>query len=79
LSKLAPVSRKELIRNLRTLGFKGPYPGSSHAYMVKARTEGGRLYVSIPNPHHGEEIGVGLLVEILRKAKISREEWFSVA
>ena len=45
--------------------------------MVKEMTEG-RLYVTIPNPHHGEDIGVGLLVEILRKAKISREEWFSV-
>jgi len=38
-----------------------------------------RLYVTIPNPHHGEAIGASLLVEILRKAKISREEWFSAA
>ena len=33
--------------------------------------------VIIPNPHGGE-ISVGLLAEILRKARISREEWFSV-
>ena len=46
--------------------------------MVKEMAEG-RLYVTIPNPHHGEDIGVGLLAEILRKAKISRIEWFSVA
>jgi len=35
------------------------------------------LYAKIPNPHHGEEIGASLLAEILRKAKISREEWLS--
>jgi predicted RNA binding protein YcfA (HicA-like mRNA interferase family) len=33
------------------------------------------LYAKIPNPHHGEDIGAGLLAEILRRAKISREEW----
>jgi hypothetical protein len=38
-----------------------------------------RLYAKIPNPHHGEEIGASLLAEILRKAKISREEWLSSA
>ncbi len=40
---------------------------------------GKRLYVKIPNPHHGDDIGAGLLAEILRKAEISREELFSVA
>jgi len=35
------------------------------------------LYVKIPNPHHGDEIGTSLLAEILRKAKIGRDEWFS--
>jgi predicted RNA binding protein YcfA (HicA-like mRNA interferase family) len=78
LSKLIPVSRSELIKRLKKLGFGGPYPGSGHAYMVKELHEG-RLYVTIPNPHHGEDICVGLLVEILRKAKISREDWLSVA
>jgi hypothetical protein len=33
--------------------------------------------VIIPNPH-GSEISVDLLAEILRKAKINREDWFSV-
>ena len=36
------------------------------------------ILVIIPNPHGGE-ISVGLLSEILRKAKISRDEWLSVA
>jgi hypothetical protein len=33
--------------------------------------------IIIPNPHHGEEIGVDLLAKILRDGGISREEWFS--
>ena len=76
MSRLVPVSRNELLRRLRKLGFEGPYPGSGHAYMVRVLS-GKRLYVKIPNPH-GEDIGVGLLAEILRRAGISRDEWFSV-
>jgi predicted RNA binding protein YcfA (HicA-like mRNA interferase family) len=72
LSKLAPVSRHELIHRLNKLGFKGPYPGSGHSYMVREH-----LYAKIPNPHHGDDIGASLLAEILRRAKISREEWLS--
>jgi hypothetical protein len=34
--------------------------------------------IIIPNPHHGEEIGVELLAKILRDGCISREEWFSL-
>ena len=37
----------------------------------------GDLLLMLPNPHHGEKICVHLLSEILRKAKISREEWLS--
>jgi hypothetical protein len=37
----------------------------------------GDLFVPIPNPHR-REIGVNLLVEILKEAGVSREEWFSV-
>jgi len=72
LSKLIPVSRRELIRRLNKLGFEGPFPGSGHSYMVREH-----LYAKIPNPHRGEEIGACLLAEILRRAKISREEWLS--
>jgi hypothetical protein len=39
----------------------------------------GRVYVSIPNPHHGKEIGVKLLIQILHEGGIPREEWLSVA
>jgi predicted RNA binding protein YcfA (HicA-like mRNA interferase family) len=66
---LKPVKRKELIRRLRRLGFVGPHTGGKHEYMVK-----GNLRLALPNPHRGD-IGVGLLVRILRQAGLSREEW----
>lgn len=78
MSKLLPVARNELIRRLRKLGFDGPYPGSGHAYMVKELAEE-RVYFSIPNPHHGKDIGVKLLIQILHEGSISREEWLSTA
>jgi predicted RNA binding protein YcfA (HicA-like mRNA interferase family) len=73
-NRLIPVSRRELIRRLRKLGFEGPYPGSDHEFMVKDD-----VYVSIPNPHHGEKIGAELLSIILKEGEISRTEWLSAA
>ncbi|HZO24709.1 MAG TPA: type II toxin-antitoxin system HicA family toxin [Chloroflexota bacterium] len=64
-----PVSRAELIRRLRRLGFEGPFVGGRHQFMVG---RGRRLIV--PNPHAGD-IGVSLLSRILRQAGISRAEW----
>ncbi len=74
MSRLVPVSRGELIRRLKKLGFAGPFPGKKHQYMIRDAT-----LVIIPNVHHGQEIHADLITEILRKARISREEWFSVA
>lgn len=64
-----PISRANLIRGLRTLGFEGPYPAGRHAFMVRSG-----LRVTIPNPHRGD-IGIELLARILRQAGVSREEW----
>ncbi len=72
-NKLVPVSRSELIRRFSKLGFVGPYPGAGHEYMSR-----GLLEVRIPNPH-GSDISVDLLQKILKRAGISREEWFEVA
>ena len=63
------ISRTNLIRGLRTLGFEGPYAGGRHAYMVR-----GEQRIALPNPHQGD-IGVNLLARILRQAGISREAW----
>ena len=73
-SKLVPVSRRELIRRLGDLGFNGPFTGTDHEFMTK-----GAVRVKLPNQHRGQDIGVDLLVRILRDSVISRDEWFLVA
>ncbi len=32
MPKFGPISRRNLIRYLKQLGFKGPYPGDKHHY-----------------------------------------------
>jgi predicted RNA binding protein YcfA (HicA-like mRNA interferase family) len=64
-----PISRRELIRTFRLLGFEGPYSGGKHQFMVRNETT-----IRIPNPHQGD-IGRDLLVRVLRQAGITREEW----
>jgi predicted RNA binding protein YcfA (HicA-like mRNA interferase family) len=66
---VAAISRKELIRKFRALGYTGPFSGGKHQFMVK-----GRQKIRIPNPHMND-IGVGLLREILRQAGISSNVW----
>ena len=65
-----PVSRREIIKKFRALGFNGPYSGGRHQFMAK-----GNLKVRVPNPHQKGEISESLLNEILRQADISKEEW----
>ncbi len=72
LTKLLPISRRELIKRLARLGFTGPYPGKKHHHMVR---DG--IFVIIPNPHHSEKISVKLQLIILKEAGISRDEWLS--
>ena len=64
-----PLEREDLLRHLKRLGFEGPYSGGKHQFVVR-----GPLTIHISNPHDGD-IGVGLLLRILRQAGISREEW----
>lgn len=67
-----PITRNELIRCLRKLGFKGPYSGGKHQFMMKDE-----ITLRLPNPHRGD-IGRTLLAKILRQANISKSEWESV-
>ena len=69
MSKLTPVSWRELVKRLRELGFEGPYAGGRHPQMRR-----GDVTVIIPNPHEGD-IGVGFLRRLLRQALVSHEEW----
>ena len=66
---LGPISRRELIAALRRAGFEGPFTGAKHQVM-----EGRGERIHVPNPHQSD-IGVQLLVRILRQAGISRQEW----
>jgi hypothetical protein len=61
MAGLRPVSRRELIRKLKSLGFDGPFPGGKHHWM---RRDG--LRVTIPNPHGGA-IDSGLIRESCNK------------
>jgi predicted RNA binding protein YcfA (HicA-like mRNA interferase family) len=66
-----PIHRRELIRELKKLGFSGPFAGGKHEFMIR---EVDQLRLFVPNPHKGE-ISRSLLGEILREAGISRAEW----
>ena len=72
MPRLGPISRGDLIRYLRQLGFEGPFTGGKHQFMSN-----GNLRVRIPNPHEGD-IGPALLARILRQAGIDRETWESL-
>jgi len=64
------ISRNELIRRFRSLGYEGPFSGKRHQFMIKVRKK-----IRIPNPHGSGDITVSLVKEILRQAGITHEEW----
>jgi predicted RNA binding protein YcfA (HicA-like mRNA interferase family) len=65
-----PISRRELVRRFRSLGFTGPISGGHHQFMQK-----GSLKVRIPNPHGSGEIDGSLVKEILRQAGVRLDDW----
>ncbi len=67
------ISRKELIRRFKALGYSGPFSGGRHQFMKK-----GKQKIRIPNPHKSNDIHIGLVKEILKQAGISSNEWNSV-
>jgi predicted RNA binding protein YcfA (HicA-like mRNA interferase family) len=69
MADLNPVSRRELVRKLKGLGFEGPFPGGKHQWMRR-----GGLRLTIPNPHGGA-LDPGLIRRILRQAEITVDEW----
>ncbi len=42
MTRLSPVSRRDLIRRRQILGFEGPYAGGNHEFMLRA-SSGHRL------------------------------------
>ncbi|BAZ49094.1 hypothetical protein NIES4103_17050 [Nostoc sp. NIES-4103] len=71
MSKLTPVSWRNLVKRLQELGFEGPYAGGKHPQMRR-----GDVTVILPNPHEGN-ICLDLLSRVLRQAGVSREEWLA--
>jgi len=67
---LSSVSRRDLIRKFRALGYEGPFSGGKHQFMKR-----GRKKIRIPNPHGNAEISVSLLKEIIKQAGIDDGEW----
>ncbi len=65
-----PISRRDLVKKFRKLGFAGPYSGGRHQFMTK-----GRLKIRVPNPHKSGEISDALLHEVLRQAGITKEDF----
>jgi len=66
---LKAISQKNLVKRFKSLGFTGPYSGGRHMFMQR-----GSLSVHIPNVHHSD-ISKSLLAEILRQARVSKDEW----
>jgi hypothetical protein len=64
-----PVSRRELIRKFKTMGWDGPYSGGKHSFLCK-----GSMNVRVPNPH-GADIDWSLTKRILQQAGIAVEDW----
>lgn len=64
-----PISRRDLVRYLRQMGFEGPYSGGKHQFMLR-----GDITIVLPNPHK-RDVGKELLARILHQAGISRDDW----
>ncbi len=64
------LSRRELVRRFRALGYTGPFSGGRHQFMVR-----GEEKIRIPNPHGSGDVHISLVREILRQARISEAEW----
>jgi predicted RNA binding protein YcfA (HicA-like mRNA interferase family) len=73
MPKINPISRKELISKLKALDFEGPFRATKHQYMIK-----GMHKIFIPNPHGGKDIGIPLLVKIIRQIGISQNEFIKL-
>jgi predicted RNA binding protein YcfA (HicA-like mRNA interferase family) len=70
---MKPLPAKKVIKALEKIGFQKLRQKGSHLIM---RHEDGRMTV-IPI-HKGDNIGPGLLLEIIKDAKISKEEFLSI-
>jgi predicted RNA binding protein YcfA (HicA-like mRNA interferase family) len=70
---MKPVPARKIIRALGKIGFLKVRQKGSHVMM---RHSDGRMTV-VP-VHRGEDIGPGLLIEIIKDTKLSKAEFFEL-
>ena len=70
MTKLVPISGRKFCKILEKLGFEKIYGKGSHVRFK--HLDGRRTVVPV---HGNEDLGKGLLMEILRQIKISKEEY----
>jgi len=70
---LKPLSPRKVMKALGVLGFERVRQRGSH---VVLKHPDGRLTV-VP-VHSGEDIGVGLLLKIIKDARVSKEEFLKL-
>ncbi len=68
--KLIPLSGKELCKIVEKIGFQKVHQVGSHVRYV--HPDGRKTTIPV---HGNEDIGKGLLLEILKQIKLSREEY----
>jgi predicted RNA binding protein YcfA (HicA-like mRNA interferase family) len=70
MSRLLPVSGREMCKILEMIGFQKIHQVGSHVRY--AHPDGRKTVVSV---HGNEELGTGLIKEILKQIMISRETY----
>ena len=70
MSRLLPVSGKEMCKILEMIGFQKVHQVGSHVRY--AHPDGRKTVVPV---HGNEELGTGLIKEILKQIRISREAY----
>ena len=70
MSRLLPVSGREMCKILETIGFQKVHQVGSHVRY--AHPDGRKTVVPV---HGNEELGTGLIKEILKQSRISRETY----
>jgi predicted RNA binding protein YcfA (HicA-like mRNA interferase family) len=70
MSRLLPVSGREMCKILETIGFQKVHQVGSHVRY--AHPDGRKTVVPV---HGNEELGTGLIKEILKQSRISRDTY----
>lgn len=70
MAKLVPISGRKLCKIVEKLGFEKIHQVGSHTRYL--HHDGRKTVVPV---HGDEELGKGLLIEILKQIKLSREDY----